>query len=147
MSRTMTITEARLRVLLDSYGADPGRWPETERAAALALLARRPDLAAERERAARLDALLAVAERPRASGVLTARLMQAAPRGRSGWLAVLWPFGPAWQAAFALTLALLLGLASGPMLPQEQSFEVAQQDPPEEVALLLATSSFEEDSL
>lgn len=147
MSKTMTMTETRLRELFDCYGAEARRWPEAERPAALALLALRPDLAAERKRAAALDALLAQAERPQASGALIGRLVEAAPRGRRRWLIDLWPFGPAWQPAFGLVLALLLGLASGPLLPQTTTTQTVVQDQTEEIAVLLATPVYSEENL
>ncbi|SME91818.1 hypothetical protein SAMN06265365_101445 [Tistlia consotensis] len=147
MSKTMTMTEARLRELLDCYGAEERRWPEAERAAARSLLTQHPDLDAERSRAAALDRLLAQAERPRASGALIGRLVEAAPRGRRRWLTDLWPFGPAWQPAFGLALALLLGLASGPLLPQSDTTQTVTQDSSQEIAVLLATPVYAEDSL
>lgn len=147
MIETMTMTEARLRQLLDSYGAEAERWPAAERAAALALLAERADLRAERSAAAKLDRLLALAERPRASGALLGRLVEAAPRGRRRWLADLWPFGPAWQPASALALALLLGLASGPLLPRADATLTAQQEGVDEMAVLFATPLYAEDDL
>jgi len=74
-----TLDRARFAVLLDAYGADPERWPEGERAAALALLRREPEAQALRARAARLDALLAVAAASQPSPALVARILAAAP--------------------------------------------------------------------
>lgn len=147
MSEKMTITEARLRELLDSYGGRAERWPDGERAAALALLAERPDLEDERRGAAALDGLLALAERPRASSALLGRLVESAPRGRRQWLADLWPFGPAWQPAFGLALALMLGLASGPLLPQADATQTAEQTGFDEMAVLFDPPVYGEDSL
>ncbi len=150
MTMPTTLTEDRLRQLLDSYGADAGRWPDAERPAALALLAERPDLEGERREAARLDALLATAERPAASGALLGRLLETAPQGAGrgrGWLSLLWPFGPAWQPAFGLAVALLLGVASGPLLPEADATQTAQQETTEEIAVLLATPLYAEESL
>jgi hypothetical protein len=48
----------RLSELLDAYGGAPERWPDEERDAALALLARSTEARALRDQAARLDALL-----------------------------------------------------------------------------------------
>lgn len=148
MNESKIMNEARLRELLASYGGDAARWPASERAAALALLEARPDLAAERRQAAALDLLLQQAERPAASGALIARLIEAAPRARRRWLADLWPFGPAWQPAMGLALALLLGFASGPMLPQaDASSDSPEQQTAEEIALLLGTATYEEEGL
>ena len=55
---------ARFRTLLGSYGADPGRWPPAERAAALALLQGSAEAGVLRDEAAALDALLDRAPRP-----------------------------------------------------------------------------------
>ncbi|MEX0759351.1 MAG: hypothetical protein WD100_07215 [Tistlia sp.] len=147
MSETMTMTEARLREILDCYGAAAERWPEGERAAALALLAERPDLEAERAAAGALDALLALAERPRATAPLLGRLVEAAPRAPRRWLTELWPFGPVWQPASGLALALLLGFASGPLLPQADATQTAQEDGYDEIAGLFAAPLYPEDSL
>lgn len=147
MTETRTITEERLRVLLDCYGGQAERWPEPEREAALALLAARPELEAERAKAAELDGLLVLAERPSASGALVGRLVEAVPRRKRHWLAEFWPFGPAWQPAFGLAIALLLGLASGPLLPRTDSAQPTQVETTEEIALLLATPVYAEDDL
>ncbi len=48
----------RFRELLDAYGAEPGRWPSGERAAAEALLAEKPEARDLRGRTAKLDAML-----------------------------------------------------------------------------------------
>lgn len=74
-----TLDRARFEVLLDAYGADPERWPEAERAAALALLQRDPDARAMRAQAARIDALLGLAEPVEPSPALVARILAAAP--------------------------------------------------------------------
>lgn len=147
MSESKIMDEARIRELLASYGADEARWPAGERAPALDLLAARPDLMAERQQATALDLLLQQAERPAASGALLARLMAAAPRPRRRWLADLWPYGPAWQPAFGLTLALLLGLASGPLLPAADASPSIEQLTTEEIAMLLVAPLYEEEDL
>lgn len=49
---------ARLIDILDAYGADPARWPDVEREAAQALLARSAEAARAVAEARRLDALL-----------------------------------------------------------------------------------------
>lgn len=74
-----TLDRARFDVLLDAYGADPERWPEAERAAAMALLQRDPEARALRAQAARLDGLLALAEPVEPSPALVARILAAAP--------------------------------------------------------------------
>jgi len=48
----------RFRELLDAYGAEPRRWPASERAAAEALLAEKAEARELQARASRVDALL-----------------------------------------------------------------------------------------
>ncbi len=48
----------RLQVILDAFGADPRRWPEAERDAALALIAGDAEARFRQKKARRLDALL-----------------------------------------------------------------------------------------
>ncbi|HYE00512.1 MAG TPA: hypothetical protein VEH84_14095, partial [Alphaproteobacteria bacterium] len=82
---------ARLRALLDAYGARPERWPPAERAAALALLAASAEARAARAEAAALDALLDLAAAPAPSAALVGRILgdAAAPRGWRRALAAL----------------------------------------------------------
>lgn len=70
---------ARFAALLDAYGADPARWPEEERAAALALLATSSDARARQREAAALDAMLGTAPPAPPSDLLVARVLAAAP--------------------------------------------------------------------
>ena len=53
-----TLSLERAIALLDAYGALSERWPEAEREAMLALLAKSPELRAQRDTAASLDSLL-----------------------------------------------------------------------------------------
>jgi hypothetical protein len=92
----------RFAELLDAYGARPERWPDGERAAALALLARSAQARALRDRAARLDALLDRLPDVAPSPDLAARVLRAAPRRRRR--------GPALWAAAALAAAAVLAL-------------------------------------
>ena len=48
----------RLRELLEAYGAEPGRWPAKDRAAALALLAGNEEARRLQKQAAAIDGLL-----------------------------------------------------------------------------------------
>ena len=52
------MTPERFSVLVEAYGGAPARWPESERAAALAYIARTPAAQAQLDAACRLDALL-----------------------------------------------------------------------------------------
>ncbi len=106
---------ARLLELLDAYGADPRRWPAGERAAAEALIAESAEAANLREDAAALDMLMDLSAAPAPSPELMVQVLAA--REPSGWLSVLWPFGPAWQPATAMAAAAVLGIAIGIAAP------------------------------
>ncbi len=138
--RNSAMTQAQFQALLEAYGAASERWPADRRAAALALLERSAAARLARAEAAELDALLdrATAEPP--SAALRARILAAAPAPavparsampaaprRRRWrvakgrvaeaIGQLWPGGPAWRPALALTGALMLGLAVGYAAP------------------------------
>lgn len=77
--RVETMDARRLEALLDAYGADPARWPATERAAAQALLEADPALQVRLEAARRLDrALDRLPPAPAPAGELAARIRAAA---------------------------------------------------------------------
>jgi len=105
---------ARLREILDAYGGDPRRWPQSERDAAEALLAVSDEARALRAEAAALDALLDRPTAPQPSPELRAAILAGAQRaGWRRWLADFWPLGPAWQPASAFAAAIVLGMAIG----------------------------------
>ncbi len=58
------MTSERFRAITEAYGAEPGRWPEGERAAALAFAAGHAGADAWLEAARGLDALLDLAHEP-----------------------------------------------------------------------------------
>ena len=76
------MTSKRLRQLLDAYGAGPDRWPPEEREAALALLENSSEARAERDMAARLDAVLDRAPAEQPSSGLAERVLAASPAKR-----------------------------------------------------------------
>ena len=53
-----SVTEARVRELLDAYGSDPASWPAQEREAALVIIASSADLQAQQAHSALLDDIL-----------------------------------------------------------------------------------------
>ncbi len=73
---------ARLQTLLDAYGATPERWPSSERASALALLADSAEAQALQTAAAELDSALDLITTPQPSPELFARALAAAPGRR-----------------------------------------------------------------
>jgi ferric-dicitrate binding protein FerR (iron transport regulator) len=72
--------ETRFRALLDAYGGDPRRWPDAERAAALAFAAAHPASEALLEAAQTLDAALDLGDRPAPSDLLARRILASAPQ-------------------------------------------------------------------
>lgn len=115
------LTPQRFAALLDAWGADPARWPETERDAALALLAQSEAARRQRAQAAHLDALLAGLDAPAPSGELRLRILRVAPvageRRGSPWRR-LWDELGGWRLAMpALAAALALGIGAGTQLP------------------------------
>jgi hypothetical protein len=71
------MTIARLRTILDAYGAAASRWPEEEREAALALIAQSPEARAAVAGAAALDATLASYANPAENAVNPLKLVAA----------------------------------------------------------------------
>ena len=112
-SRSMDL--ARLREILDAFGAEPRRWPTAERAAVEALIANSPEAASLHEDAAALDMLMDLSAPPDPSPELMARIL--ADRESAGWRAALWPFGPVWQPVSAMAFAAVLGIAIGAAAP------------------------------
>lgn len=114
----------RLRAILAAYGAEPRRWPTAERAAASALLAIDPALAAEIEKERRLDAALALHPEPEALVLNPAAIAAAARRGGTAgvgrglrtWL----PQAASLAAAAVLGFAVgVAGFARAPMVADD----------------------------
>lgn len=104
----------RLQQLLESYGADPERFPEQERQAARQLLQQVPELSELVQEQAQIDALLAEEALPEPSADLRRALAEIPVRHahQVGWRA-LWPFGSLWQPAMAGAAALCMGIWFG----------------------------------
>jgi len=62
--KPVSVSADRFKTIVDAYGADPARWPDAERDAALALLAVDPRAVAWLDEARALDDLLAVGFEP-----------------------------------------------------------------------------------
>lgn len=116
------MTETRLLEIIASHGADPRRWPEEERAAALSTLENAPEARAAMQAEARLDALLRHHETPPPTLALRTHVAaipeERAPR-LSETLRGYWPFGAIWQPASGLALAAVIGVMVGIGLPPE----------------------------
>jgi hypothetical protein len=110
---------ARLKRLLEAHGAEPRRWPQDERRAALDLLARSAEARAAHEAAAALDRLLGTAseEDAAAAAALRARLSALAAgsprRTTPRWSLGPWPLRRLWPQAAALAAAAVIGFVVG----------------------------------
>jgi anti-sigma factor RsiW len=120
------MTLDRLRTLLDAYGAGPAHWPDAEREAALALIARSPEARAAVEAARALDALIDRWPNPAADAINPLQLVAAVtaqpqrPAGRAkaeqaGRITIGWPnFAGLAAAAIAGFLVGWSGLGPEP---------------------------------
>lgn len=114
------MTRERVLELIEAFGAEPGGWPEEERAAASALIEAEPNAFAEALSEARaLDAVLLSEAMPEPSGDLAAAILADAPVAASERKSVLgrlssvvFPRGVRWPAGAALA-SLVMGLVGG----------------------------------
>ena len=109
---------ARLLQLLDSYGADPARWPEPERPAALALLARDPEAQCAQREAAALDQFLDGADALEPSAALRRAVAEIPLRTAPAvvtmpGLPLPWLFASFARSVLAAVLVLALGAFAG----------------------------------
>ena len=115
------MTLDRLKEIVGAYGADPARWPATERVAAQDLLERSAAARRLRDEAAALDRILDQAPQAASSALLAARILRSQPQPRRtdarSLFTELWPDGPAWRPAAALAASMVLGLAVGAFTP------------------------------
>jgi len=114
----------RLTELLEAYGADPARWPETERPAAQALLAATPAAREMQREMAALDQMLGQPPTIQPDSGLQARILRQLPpeAGIFGatqrfdvWAALgrLLPLRAAMPQLAVLAVALTLGISAG----------------------------------
>jgi len=110
------MTIERFAALLDAYGADRGRWPEVERATALALLAEDARARALLAEARALDEALDASPAPQVSPALRARVLAAAPTPRQArrWALAAW--ARMWAPGAGLVAAGLAGVMFGAVL-------------------------------
>ena len=113
----------RFEQVLEAYGADPRRWPETERAAALAYRdAHASEETAALAEASEIDALLEVARETQApSDLVTARILKAAPKRTHA--------GIGWRPIAALAacavFGVVMGFSAGSLAPSADAAEEA----------------------
>lgn len=116
------MTLERLQQLTEAYGARPERWPEAERAAALALIASDPGARRLADEAVKVDRLLDESASAPVTRALEERILAQLPsngRRSAGFAERLgeWFAARAWLPASALACSLALGLAVGALLP------------------------------
>ncbi|MHA1537003.1 MAG: hypothetical protein ACTSUD_05570 [Alphaproteobacteria bacterium] len=105
---------ALLRRLLESYGADPARWPAERRDAALRCLEESAEARALRDQEVELDAALGQVAAPAPAPELMATILAAATAPRPRFRAAsIWPFGLTWKPVTTLAAAAILGLVAG----------------------------------
>ena len=118
------LSRARLLELLDAYGADPVRWPESERAAAQALLARDPEAQLALQRAEQLDHLLDSAVALPPSAELRRKVAEIPLRAAPALVqvpALPWLFASFRRSALAATAVLALGVLAGALTVDSES--------------------------
>lgn len=114
------MTIERALELIEAYGAEPGGWPEEDRAAVSALIEAEPNVFAEALSEARaLDQMLMSEALPNPSDDLAASILARAPVAAperksllSGLSSVVFPKGVRWPAGAALA-SLVMGLVGG----------------------------------
>lgn len=117
---------ARLRELLDAYGAESSRWPAAERAAAEALCARDDAARRLRDEALALDGWLGVVPTHDASAGLHARVAEIPIRhARDATRVGAWPWRVVLGGAFAGALVMLAGVYLGAAGADEDATGVA----------------------
>lgn len=101
------MTPERFAAILDAYGAEPRRWPDAERPAALAHLRKAAGAAAWLDAAADLDDLLGWSRVPAPSAALRRRVIASATAGR------FWRGAGLWWSGLALAGAAAAGALTG----------------------------------
>lgn len=117
----------RFKTLIETYGANPARWPEAERVAALLFAEQSAEARDALQEAAAFDRLLDTGETEPATRALEDRILATFPertvRGRAPWLTL------RWIPAGAVACSLALGLAVGAALPGLAGVSDATVDP------------------
>ncbi|HOT09860.1 MAG TPA: hypothetical protein PK710_08825 [Polyangiaceae bacterium] len=124
-AQTKQVKLDRFAELVEAYGANPKRWPEDERDAALMWLESSEDARRLVEEANHLDRWLESAGSITPSPALKGRIMAQMPRVSEvplspwmRWVERIWPFGPTWQPVAALVAAAMLGVTFGVVMPE-----------------------------
>lgn len=114
------MNEERFKSLIEAYGANPDRWPQPERDAALKFAQSSPQAQRALDEAALFDRMLDAADTAPVTRDLEARILAKFPERkaalRTAWLDALIP-ARAWAQAAVLAASLGLGLLAGAALP------------------------------
>ena len=110
----------RFTAIVEAYGGSPARWPDAERAAAIAFLNGSIDAKRLVDEAESLDSLLDMPETAPATRDLQDRILAAMPRpARVGRDALARGFDwSRWVPAAAVTCSLVLGAVVGSQVPR-----------------------------
>ncbi|MEO6377290.1 MAG: hypothetical protein ABIO37_04610 [Caulobacteraceae bacterium] len=124
----------RFKALAAAYGGRPARWPEAERTAAQALMARAPDdCAAALAEEAELDGALDGWDAPAPTAALRAAILAGAPvKGSRRWVSLRWQ---GWLPGAGLAAIGMAGVLCGATL-----FGVAAADVRTEATVAAATA-------
>jgi hypothetical protein len=126
----------RFLTIVEAYGAEPRRWPASERDAALALASADAEAAAALAEAQALEAVLDANVPPQPSAATRRRILEAAPRRRRSALDLGW-----WISGAGLAAAGVAGVVFGTTLstsagdPQVQAL-LAEADAYEDIQML-----------
>jgi hypothetical protein len=111
----------RFAAIVEAYGGSPARWPDAERAAAVALMKASPEAQRLAEEAEALDGLLDMTETAPATRELQDRILAEIPaskNGRSDAAARASLRWRRWIPAAAVACSLVLGAVTGTQVPQ-----------------------------
>lgn len=132
------MTRERFKMIVEAYGADPRRWPEAERDAALKLAESDADARAMLDEAGALDRAINLADTAPVAPELQARVLASfsTRKPADAWaltrLTAWLPRRPQWIPLAAFAASLLLGLGAGALMPMLAGLD----EPPGEAALL-----------
>ena len=120
------LDEERFARLVEAYGADPARWPVSEREAAQGRLASSATAARLLAPARELDLALGATAPTHVSPAFEGRMLRDFDRVQRRWsprksigsaARIVWPGAPLWQPAAVFGLALTVGIAVAILAP------------------------------
>lgn len=139
------MTRERFKLLVEAYGADPNRWPEAEREAALKFAASDAEARVKLEQERAFDRAIDLADTAPAAPELQAKIFatflarKSATARSLAWLTAWMPQRPQWIPLAAFATSLLLGIGAGAVIPA-----LAGLDEPQGEAALLALGGIDD---